>query len=118
MNWGHVVRNTAVAIGITFVTAVEAELAQTQGADRKAKLVPSGSRPPQTMRRLPIGLRMVDIPLSWFNDELLDRSDLSPCVPSGPPRTLASPLLTTALAPVHVDRFGACRQSRAARRAW
>ena len=65
-----------------------------------------------------IALRIVDIPLSWFNDELLDRIDLSPCVPSGPPRTLASPLLTTALAPVRLDRFGACRRSRAARRAW
>ena len=65
-----------------------------------------------------IGLRIVDIPLSWFNDDLLDRIDLSPCGPSGPPRTLASPLLTTALAPVRLDRFGACRRSRAARRAW
>ena len=25
--------------------------------------------------------RIADIPLSWFNDELLDRVDLSPCVP-------------------------------------
>ena len=27
MNWGHVVRNTAIAIGITFVTAVGVYLA-------------------------------------------------------------------------------------------
>jgi hypothetical protein len=27
MNWGHVIRNTAVAIGITFVTAVGVYLA-------------------------------------------------------------------------------------------
>ena len=27
MNWGHVVRNTAIAIGITFITAVGVYLA-------------------------------------------------------------------------------------------
>ena len=52
-----------------------------------------------------IGLRIVDIPLSCINDELLEQFDLSPCVSPGPPRTLAFPLRPRALAPVRLDRF-------------